>query len=240
MLSRKFLRPWRWNKGVLLYTRYFDVKKETHFIWVNFYLSTKVQIEETTFTSPTGDGTAIFFTWSSEPSEGLAVCTAKAVPSFLSYLRTLSIGPAQEIEPATSRIVVSALLQTELVLARSWMVQLWVNYVLAFCNWCVNGGAKEQRYFEKELIRVTYFTVAPICFFRFTTEYCLNSSAEEQRYFENSNSKRNSLIGSLPLWMYFHYPSQFFQFVSFALWSLGVHILQEIFCFIISSCCFTE
>lgn len=46
------------------------------------------------------------FTWSSEPSEGLAVCTAKAVPSFLSYLRTLSIGPAQEIEPATSRIVV--------------------------------------------------------------------------------------------------------------------------------------
>ena len=82
------------------------MKKETHFIWVNFYFSTKVQIEETTFTSPTGDGTAIFFTWSSEPSEGLAVCTAKAVPSFLSYLRTLSIGPAQEIEPATSRIVV--------------------------------------------------------------------------------------------------------------------------------------
>ena len=106
MLSRKFLRPWRWNKGVLLYTRYFDVKKETHFIWVNFYFSTKVQIEETTFTSPTGDVTAIFFTWSSEPSEGLAVCTAKAVPSFLSYLRTPSIGPAQEIEPAASRIVV--------------------------------------------------------------------------------------------------------------------------------------
>ena len=82
------------------------MKKETHFIWVNLYFSTKVQIEDTTFTSPTGDGTAIFFTWSSEPSEGLAVCTAKAVPSFLSYLRTLSIGPAQEIEPATSRIVV--------------------------------------------------------------------------------------------------------------------------------------
>ena len=58
-------------------------------------MSQFVQIEDTTFTSPTGDGTAIFFTWSSEPSEGLA-----------GYLRTLSIGPTQEIEPATSRIVV--------------------------------------------------------------------------------------------------------------------------------------
>lgn len=44
--------------------------------------------------------------FSYEPKEGLAICRAKAVPSFLSYLRTLSIGPAQEIEPATSRIVV--------------------------------------------------------------------------------------------------------------------------------------
>ena len=34
--------------------------------------------------------TAIF---RSEPSEGLAVFRLKAVPSFLSYLKTLSIGP---------------------------------------------------------------------------------------------------------------------------------------------------
>ena len=103
MLSRKFLRPWRWNKGVLLYTRYFDVKKETHFIWVNFYLSTKVQIEETTFTSPTGDGTAIFLR--GHPSQAKVWLFARQ-RLYLSYLRTLSIGPAQEIEPATSRIVV--------------------------------------------------------------------------------------------------------------------------------------
>ena len=46
------------------------------------------------------------FTWSSEPREGLAACTAKGLPSFLSYFKTLSIGPAPEIEPATSRSAV--------------------------------------------------------------------------------------------------------------------------------------
>ena len=35
--------------------------------------------------------------WSSEPHEGLAVCRAKAVPSFLSYFKTLSVGPAPGI-----------------------------------------------------------------------------------------------------------------------------------------------
>ena len=46
------------------------------------------------------------FTWSSEPREGPAACRAKGVPSFLSYFKTLSIGPAPEIEPATSRSAV--------------------------------------------------------------------------------------------------------------------------------------
>ena len=41
-------------------------------------------------------------TWSSEPREGPATCKAKVVPSFLSYFKTLSIGPVPEIEPATS------------------------------------------------------------------------------------------------------------------------------------------
>ena len=44
--------------------------------------------------------------WSFEPSEGLAACSAKGVPSFLSYFKTLSIGPALRIEPATSRSAV--------------------------------------------------------------------------------------------------------------------------------------
>ena len=43
-----------------------------------------------------------YFTWSSEPREGLAIFRAKAVPSFLSHFKTLRIGPAPGIEPATS------------------------------------------------------------------------------------------------------------------------------------------
>ena len=43
-----------------------------------------------------------YLTWSSKPREGLAICTAKAVPSFLRYFSTLSIGTDPGIEPATS------------------------------------------------------------------------------------------------------------------------------------------
>ena len=39
------------------------------------------------------------FTWSSEPREGLAACSAKEVPSFLGYFKTQSIGPAPRIGP---------------------------------------------------------------------------------------------------------------------------------------------
>ena len=70
---------------------------------------------DTIFTSPTGDGTAIY-TWSSEPLEGPAVCSAKTVPSFLSYFETLSIGPAPGIEPAWPPAVQLNALPTELVL----------------------------------------------------------------------------------------------------------------------------
>ena len=51
-------------------------------------------------------GRGCHFTWSSEPREGLAAYNAKGVPSFLSYFKTLSIGPAPGIEPATSRSVI--------------------------------------------------------------------------------------------------------------------------------------
>ena len=63
--------------------------------------STKVLTGDNIFTSPTGDGTAIL--------RGLADCGAKGVPSFLSYgilIKTLSIGSATGIEPATSRSAV--------------------------------------------------------------------------------------------------------------------------------------
>ena len=36
--------------------------------------------------------------------ESLAACSAMEVPSFLSYFKTLSTGPASGIEPATSAL----------------------------------------------------------------------------------------------------------------------------------------
>ena len=45
--------------------------------------------------------------WLTEPREGPAACMAKTVvPSFLSYFKTLRIGPTPAIEPVTSRSVV--------------------------------------------------------------------------------------------------------------------------------------
>ena len=79
-------------------------KRKRTLLSINVFRS-KVLTGDTIFTSPTGDGTAIS-TWSSEPREGPAVCSEKAVPSFLSYFNTSSVGPPAGIEPATSRSAV--------------------------------------------------------------------------------------------------------------------------------------
>ena len=80
---------------------------------MHFYLSvnvfsTKVLIGDSIFyvSNWRRDG---HFTWLSEPREGLACCSAKGVPSFLGYFKTLSTGPAPGIEPATSRSAVNRL-----------------------------------------------------------------------------------------------------------------------------------
>ena len=41
-----------------------------------------------------------------EPCKGQAVCSAEEVPSFLSYFKTPSIGPARGIKPMTSHSAV--------------------------------------------------------------------------------------------------------------------------------------
>ena len=41
-----------------------------------------------------------------EAREGLTICRAKAVPSFLSYFKTLSVGSVPGIEPVTRRSAV--------------------------------------------------------------------------------------------------------------------------------------
>ena len=81
-------------------------EKNALYLNVNVF-STKVLRRGTIFTSPAGDRTAILRgQWTTEPREGPAACSAKGVPSFLSYFKTLSIGPAPGIEPATSRSAV--------------------------------------------------------------------------------------------------------------------------------------
>ena len=77
------------------------MKKKALYLSVNVF-STKVLIGDTIFLWRRDR----HFTWSSEPREGLAACSAKEVPSFLSHFKTLSNGPAPEIEPATSRSAV--------------------------------------------------------------------------------------------------------------------------------------
>ena len=65
--------------------------------------STKVLIKDRTLMSPTGDGSALLFTRSSEPREGLVICRAKDLPSFVSYFKTPSIrpGPGDQIHDLT-------------------------------------------------------------------------------------------------------------------------------------------
>ena len=58
---------------------------------------------DTIFTSATGDGTAILRGHPSHARVQPLVASAKEAPSFLSYFKTLSIGPVVEIESATSR-----------------------------------------------------------------------------------------------------------------------------------------
>jgi len=64
--------------------------------------STRVLIEDTTLTSPAGDGTARQFTCSPEQREGLAVRRAKTVTSLSSYFKTLRSGPASGLNPRPS------------------------------------------------------------------------------------------------------------------------------------------
>ena len=54
-----------------------------------------------------------YFTWSSERREGLAVCWAKAIPSFLSHFKTLCVVQVAGIEPLALQ---SSALPTELIL----------------------------------------------------------------------------------------------------------------------------
>ena len=82
-------------------------EKEGRYLSVNAF-STKVLIGDTIFYVSNWRRDR-HFTWSSEPREGLACCSAKGVSSFLGYFKTLGVGPAPGIEPAPSRSAVNTL-----------------------------------------------------------------------------------------------------------------------------------
>ena len=73
------------------------------FIWVSMYLARKLctNWKHCFYVSLYWRGDC-HFSWSSEPREGLATCSAKREPSFVRYFKTLSIGPVPGFEPATS------------------------------------------------------------------------------------------------------------------------------------------
>ena len=77
-----------------------------HFIWVSRYLARTTNWGH--FLNISLWRLDCHFTWSSKPCKGLAVCRAKEAPSFLSYFKTLSIGPTMGKEPAISRSAVKS------------------------------------------------------------------------------------------------------------------------------------
>ena len=91
----------------LQFLKIVEEKKKALYLSVNVF-SSKVLIGDTIFYVSNWRRDR-HFTWSSEPREGLACCSAKGVPSFLGYFKTLSIGPAPGIEPATSHSAVNTL-----------------------------------------------------------------------------------------------------------------------------------
>ena len=67
--------------------------------------STKVLTSDTIFTSPNGDRTAIL---RGHPSRTkVSACSAKGIPSFLSYFKTLSNSPASGNELPTSALLIA-------------------------------------------------------------------------------------------------------------------------------------
>ena len=74
------------------------------------------------------------FTWSSEQHEGLAACGAKGIPSFLSYFKALSIGPAPGIEPVTAPAPRSSALPSELILPRWNIIEPSKNELNGFAE----------------------------------------------------------------------------------------------------------
>ena len=70
------------------------------------YLARRYQLGTLFFTSPTGDGTAIIRGHPSHAKVQPFAGQREYLSSFLSYFKTLSVGPVPGIDPAISRLAV--------------------------------------------------------------------------------------------------------------------------------------
>ena len=97
-------------------------KKKMHFIWVPMYLARKYWGHYLYVSYWRRDR---HLTWLPEPRKGVAACSAKGVPSFLSYFKTLSNGAAPGIESAISCFAV----QRSTDWANPVAVKLYITFV---------------------------------------------------------------------------------------------------------------
>ena len=84
-----------------------------------------------------------------EPREGLPVCRAKEVPSFLGCFKTPSIGPARGIEPATSRSAVERSTDLANPAAQFWFVHKmqrnWLTTWFSACSVLIGSLSMKPR-----------------------------------------------------------------------------------------------
>ena len=102
-----------------------------------FILAPKYELR-TPFLRGTADAWGLHFTWSSKPRKGLAICRARAVSSFLSHIKTLSMvrpresnlrPPAQAVKRLSDWVACWQALRAALALERP----IWKRLLYSFC-----------------------------------------------------------------------------------------------------------
>ena len=140
--------------------------------------SMEVLIGDTNFTSPTG-----------ATRRSSRSCSAKGVPSFLSYFKTLSIAPVSGIEPATSCSVVNCSTDWtnpyKVINSLSWDPFTWVG----------------TKFFKKEKTRHSLTRDPRICVSIWTanrTAICDRiCTVPCERVVEGKNSSLQKFVGSI-------------------------------------------
>ena len=133
---------------------------------------------------------------SCKPCECLSACSAKKVPSFLSYFKTLSIGPVPGIEPVTFCFAVTC--------SSNWANTVAVKIWTTFSNLNVTGSTRSipvDFFFWNTLVffyLVKYSPDLPIRFLSFYigTYWCSSPSSMQDDCHMNLRS-----FGMIRIWI---------------------------------------